>query len=125
MNLVDCSGWLEYFSNGKNARFFAPSIIDTKNLIVPVICIFEVFKRIAQQKDEYFALAAVTAMQQGQVIPLDANLSIHAAKMSWELKLAMADSIIWATAKAFGAIVWTQDPDFKDFPQVRFIPSQA
>ncbi len=121
MNMVDSSGWLEYFANGKNANFFAPTIVDSKNLIVPVICIFEIFKRIMQQKDEYHALGAVTAMQQGTVVPLDATLVIHAAKISCDLKLPMTDSIIWAIAKAFAATVWTQDADFKDLDGVRFI----
>ena len=124
MNLVDSSGWLEYFADGKNANFFAPAIMDAKNLIVPAVCIFEVFKRIAQQKDEYYALEAVTTMQQGTVVHLDAMMAIHAAKISCDLKLPMADSIIWATARAFDATFWTQDADFKDFAEVKFIESK-
>ena len=124
MNLVDSSGWLEYFANGKNANFFASAIIDSKNFIVPAVCIFKVFKRLAQQKDEYCALEAVTAMQQGTVIPLDSTLAIHAAKISYDLKLPMADSIIWATAKTFEATVWTQDADFRKLPNVKFIDSK-
>ena len=121
MNLVDSSGWLEYFADGHNAYFFAPPLEDTKNLIVPSICIFEVFKRIVQQRSEGDALEAVAIMQQGSIIPLDIPLSLKAAKLSHDLKLPMADSIILSTAMAFNAIVWTQDADFKDIRGVKFI----
>ncbi len=121
MNLVDSSGWLEYFANGKNAHFFAKPLEDIKNLIVPSICVFEVFKRVLQQRSEGEALRAIAAMQQGQVIPLDVPICLKAAKFSCDLKLPMADSIILATAKAYHATIWTQDSDFKDMPEVRFI----
>ena len=124
MNLVDSSGWLEYFADSKNAGFFAPAILDSKNLIVPSICIFEVFKRILHQKDENYALEAVTAMQQAAVIELNLPLAIHAAKISRDLKLPMADSIILATARAYEAIIWTQDADFKDLNGVKFIKEE-
>jgi len=56
MNLVDSSGWLEYFADGRNARFFAPALEDTENLIVSTINIYEVFKRVLQQRGEDAAL---------------------------------------------------------------------
>ena len=65
MNLVDSSGWLEYFANEKNADFFAAAIEDTDNLIVSTINLYEVFKRILQQRDENLALQAIALMQQG------------------------------------------------------------
>ena len=46
MNVVDSSGWLEYFSDGANAEFFAAPIENTEELYVPVISLYEVFKRI-------------------------------------------------------------------------------
>ena len=121
MNLVDSSGWLEYFANGRHADFFAPALEDTPRLIVPSICIFEVFKRVLQQKGEDAAIQAAALMQQAEVIPLDMTLSVYAARLSFELKLPMADSIIYATAKKFGATIWTQDEDFKTLPNVKFI----
>jgi predicted nucleic acid-binding protein len=92
MNVVDSSGWLEYFADGPNAGFFADAIEDTERLIVPVITIYEVFKRILQQRGEDEALIAVAAMSQGLVIELDASMSMVAARLSHELKLPMADS---------------------------------
>ena len=120
MNVVDSSGWLEYFANGPNAAFFASGIERTDELVVPTLSVYEVFKRVLQQRGEGDALQAVAAMQQGMVVDLDAGIALNAARMSLEHKLPMADSIILATAKAFGATVWTQDEDFKGLLGVRF-----
>jgi toxin FitB len=121
MNLVDSSGWLEYFSEGKNAKFFSKPLESSKGLIVPTICLYEVFKKILQQRGEESALQAVVLMQKGEIVPIDATLSIHAARLSFDLKLPMADSIILATARAYGAILWTQDSDFKDIEGIKLI----
>ncbi len=121
MNVVDSSGWLEYFADGANASFFAPAIEKTAELVVPTISIFEVFKRMRQQQDDTAALQAVMAMMQGQVVELDATLSLSAAKLSGDLKLPMADSMILATARAFDAELWTQDADLKDIDNVRYV----
>lgn len=121
MNVVDSSGWLEYFANGANASFFAPAIEDVSSLVVPVISIYEVFKRVLQQRGEADALQALVFMQQGQVIDLDATLAIEAARLSALEQLPMADSIILATARLHSAILWTQDVDLARFPDVRYI----
>jgi len=120
MNVVDSSAWLEYFANGANASFFAPAIERTEELLVPSQVIYEVFKRVLQQRDEGHALQAVAVMQQGTVVDLDARLALVAARISRERKLPMADSVILATARAFGATVWTQDEDFKGLSAVQF-----
>ena len=122
MNVVDSSGWLEYFANTLNASFFASAIEDTDNLLVPAISLYEVFKRVLQQSGEDNALKAVADMMQGQVIELDAKLSIYAAKLSAELKIPMADSIMLATARTYQAVLWTQDADFANIPDVQYQP---
>lgn len=124
MNLVDSSGWLEYFADGPNAGFFAGPIEDVDNLIVPTLCISEVFKRICQQRGEHNALQAIALMYQGQMIDLDASLALSAAKLGLDFKLPLADSIILATARAKNALIWTQDSDFKGFDGVKYIPSK-
>jgi toxin FitB len=121
MNVVDSSGWLEYFADAPNADFFAAAIEDTEQLIVPAITLYEVFKRICQQKDESEALQAVTVMMQSQIIDLIPSIALDAAKLSLELKLPMADSIILATAQAHNAVLWTQDGHFQDIEGVRFV----
>ena len=121
MNVVDSSGWLEYFADGENAPFFAPIIEDTKQLIVPVICIYEVFKRLITLRGENTALVHVGDMHQGQVADLTATIALQAAKISTERQLPMADSIILATARSYDATLWTQDADFKDIDGVQYI----
>lgn len=121
MNIVDSSGWLEYFADGPNASFFAPAIQKPTELIVPSISLYEVFKRILQQKEESDALRAVAAMHQGSVLPLDEALALSAARLSVERKLPMADSIMLASARSTGATLWTQDSDFEGLEGVRYI----
>ena len=120
MNVIDSSAWIEYFADGPNAGFFAGPVEDTADLIVPTLCLYEVFKRILQQRGEGEALQAVAAMRQGTVVDLNATLAIEAAKLSHEGKLPMADSIILATSRAHDAILWTQDIDFKGRAGVRY-----
>jgi predicted nucleic acid-binding protein len=121
MNVVDSSGWLEYFAEGKNADFFAPAIEDTENLIVPVICLYEVFKRILQQHGQGMAELRIADLHKGQVIDLTPPLALSAARLSAELKLPMADSLILVTAREYNATLWTQDEDFKDLEGVRYV----
>ena len=121
MNIVDSSGWLEYFAEGNNAEFFAPVIEDTKNLLVPVICIYEVFKRILQQSDLSSAQTHIGDMKLGTIIDLDESLALSVAKPSVDLKFPMADSLILATARANDATFWTQDEHFKGLDGVKYI----
>ena len=121
MNLVDSSGWLEYFADGKNADFFASPIQDIRNLAVSTINIYEVFKRILEEKDENGALEAIAVMQQARVIDFNSTLALSSAGLSYELKLPMADSIILATARSLKATLWTQDLHFANLPDVKYI----
>jgi len=121
MNVVDSCGWLEYFADGPNASFFAPAIEATEELLVPALTLFEVFKRILLQHTEADALRAIALMRQGQVMDLSDTLAIGAARLSVELRLPLADSIILHTARAFGATLWTQDAHFADVTAVRYV----
>ena len=121
MNVVVSSGWLEYFADGPNAEFFDAAIRDAKTLIVPTLSIFEVFKRISQQRGEGDALQAIAVMQQGTVVELNVPLALDAARLSIEGKLPMADSIMLATARASAAELWTQDSDFEGLTAVRYV----
>jgi predicted nucleic acid-binding protein len=120
MNIVDSSGWLEYFSDGPNSNHFSAPLKDSASLIVPVISIYEVFKVVLREAGENEALQAVAAMQKGKVIDLTTNLAMSAAKLSLHHKLPMADSIILATAKAHNCTIWTLDADFKNISGVKF-----
>jgi len=121
MNLVDSCGWLEFLADGPNAGFFSKALEDSARLIVPTICIYEVFRRLLQQVDRSAALEAVAAMRQAVVIPLTDALALQAAAIGQEMRLPMADSIVLATARACNAIVWTEDVDFRFISRVRYV----
>ena len=120
MNLVDSSGWLEYFADGKNADFFAPAVEDTNNLMVSTINIYEVFKNILLERDENAALQAIAVMQQAMIKDVDPAIALLASRLSIKNKLPMADSLIWATAKLNDATLWTQDSDFKEIREIKY-----
>ena len=122
MNVVDSSAWLSYFAGDKNAGLFAWPIEAIDELLVPGITVTEVFKCIMRQRGENEALEAIAHMEQGKVVPLDSSLAIDAAVYGLNNKLPLADSIIYATAKKFSAVIWTQDVDFKKFSGVKYYP---
>ncbi len=120
MNVVDSSGWLEYFAGGPNADFFSDALAATDELAVPTVSIYEVFKRVFQQRGEDDALQAIALMQQGSVVDLTASVALEAARTSMALALPMGDSIVLATARALGTAFWTQDADFADVDGVQY-----
>ena len=122
MNLVDSSGWLEYLSDGKNADSFSTPLNDIENVIVPTICIYEVFRVVLREKGENEALQAVALMKQGNIVDLSFEISIQAAKFSIDNKIPMADSIVYTTGQKYNAVIWTQDDDFKNLPGVKYFP---
>lgn len=120
MTVVDTSGWIEYFFGGKNAACFAPSIEDTAKLIVPVICLYEVFKKVNLVADEAKALQAVAQMKQGRVAEVTEAIALQAALISIRHHIPMADSLILATAWVEQATLWTQDEHFKGLSGVAY-----
>ena len=125
MNVVDSSAWLEYLTDGPNAEYFSAPLVDTDNLIVPTVCIYEVFKAVLRQRGEDAALQTVALMKQGITINLSDDLALQAAKISLKYQIPMADSIILATARAHEAVLWTQDQDFKDMENVNYFPKTS
>jgi predicted nucleic acid-binding protein len=121
MNVVDSSGWLEYFASGTNIGFFGPVIKSTDILVVPTVCVYEVFRRLLTQRGEEDALQAVGIMSLGIIADLTQEIAVNAALISSEFKIAMADSIILATARVYNAILWTQDADFEGLDGVQYI----
>lgn len=120
-NLVDSCGWLEYFADGANAAFYAPPIERVEELIVPTICILEVFRKVIRERGEHAALQAAAAMEQGTIVSLDAPIALAAGRLGVEHGLPLADSVILATAQAHKALIWTQDADFRKLDGVRYV----
>ena len=122
MNIVDSSGWLEYFSGGPNSDQFETPLQDPASLIVPVITIYEVFKVVLRESSENEALQVVAAMQKGTIIELTISIAMNASRLSLQYRLPMADSIILSTAQSYECLIWTQDSDFENLPDVKFFP---
>ncbi|MEX0827720.1 MAG: type II toxin-antitoxin system VapC family toxin [Haliea sp.] len=121
MNVVDSSAWLSYFANDPNSAQLAEPIEELADLLVPSITITEVFKNVLRQRGEEAALIATAHMKQGKVISLDSELAMDAAKYGVLHKLPLADSIIFATAQKYSAVLWTQDNDFEGLANVRYV----
>ena len=123
--MVDSSGWLEYFADGPGADFFAGAIEDVDHLVVPTICLYEVFKAVMIQRGEDAAIEAVASMQRGRVADLDAAVALTGARLSARLRLPMADSLILATSAIHEATLWTQDSDFEGLEGVKYLPKKG
>ncbi len=112
MILVDSSGWIEYFTDGPLADEFAPYLENFAEVVTPTIVIFEVYRVIRRQRSEEAATAAVAQMQKTSVVDLDQFLALSAADVSIDHGLAMADAIVYATARTKGVDMVTGDADF-------------
>ncbi len=120
MNIVDSCGWLEYFANDANASFFEPVLFDSAHLLIPSISIYEVCRRLLYLKLPQQADHALTLMTKGKVVDLSPAQMFEASAAAIRYKLALADAIIWQTAEAHGATLYTQDVDLKGLPHVKF-----
>ena len=119
MILVDSSGWIEFFTDGPLADDFAPYLVDLAEVVTPTIVIFEVFRVIRRQRSEEEAIEAVAQMQKTSVVDLDQFLALSAADVSVERGLAMADAIVYATARVQNIQLVTADSDFEGLSGAR------
>ena len=120
MIILDSSAWLEYFAGTQNGNIFAEYAEDFENLIVPVICLYEVYKIILKQRDENSAKIAIDFMKNGFVVDINSEIASKAAKISFQKKLPMADSLIYTVGQLYNAIIITQDDDFKNLDNIHY-----
>jgi predicted nucleic acid-binding protein len=125
VNVVDSSAWIEFLADDINAARFAPAVEALDELVVPTLCIYEVFKRVVQLKGESAAIDAVGLMLGGRVVELTSSIALEAARLSLEEGLAMADAIILATARLEAATLWTQDSHFEGLDGVEYVAKHA
>ena len=121
-NCLDSSGWIEVFHNASNAREFLKALGDFSSVIVSTISLYEVWKYTLLNADASRAQKIRQVMQQGIVVPVEAEIAIQAADLSLKRKIPMADSLIYTTAVLHNAILWTQDDHFNGLPHVRYFP---
>ena len=120
MNLVDSSAWLEYFAGTRNAELVADAVEAVDQLLVPSVVVLEVTRRVMRQRGEDAALQVAAVMHQGTIVPLDGALALGAAQLGVARTLSLVDSIIYASARQFGATIWTFDAEFEDLPNVKY-----
>lgn len=125
MIVVDSSGWIEFFTGGPNARRFGRYLRKPAELVTPTIVLYEVYKLIKRERTEEEALLAVAQIQKTRLVPLSESLALAAADASLELRLAMADAIVYATARAEGAELVTGDRDLRGLPGVTYLAKTA
>ncbi|HET6496274.1 MAG TPA: type II toxin-antitoxin system VapC family toxin [Thermoleophilia bacterium] len=121
MIVVDSCGWLEHFAGTSHGELYDEALRDPRELLVPAVCLAEVFRTMAREAGEPAALDAVGVMSQATVVALDADAAVEAARAGLAHRLPLADSIIYAAARRAGATVWTHDAHFRDLPGVRFV----
>jgi len=120
MIILDSSCWLEYFLNDKHAENYASMIEEQGDVIVPSIVLHEVFKVVMRADGEDSALSVAGILQLFPIIPVDENIAMFSVKLGKQHGLAMADSMILATAQIHHATLWTQDADFKGLGYVKY-----
>ena len=122
MILVDSSGWIEFFTGGANAGRYGSFLEKTSELVTPTVVLYEVYKLVRRERSEEEALLAAAQVQKTRLVPLSDSLALAAADASLEFRLAMADSIVYATARAENAELVTSDADLRGLPGVTYLP---
>ncbi len=118
--LVDTCGWIEWLTNGKLVKSFESYFKNPSELIIPTLLQYELYKWVVREKDMPTALEIMGITENGIIAPLDTRLALHAADISQQHNLAMADAIIYATSQLYDAMLITSDKHFKDLPNVKF-----
>ncbi|MFN2386663.1 MAG: type II toxin-antitoxin system VapC family toxin [Thermoanaerobaculia bacterium] len=122
MILVDSSGWIEYFTDGGNAARYGAYLKRPVEIVTPTVVLYEVYKLVKRERTEEEALLAAAQIHKTRLIPLSESLALAAADLSLELRLAMADAIVYATARAEEAELVTSDSDLRNLPGVTYLP---
>ena len=119
MHIVDSCGWLEWFTDGKLAEEYGRLLQGVDELLVPAVVLYEVYKVLKREIGEDKAILAVSYMKYSPVMPLDDILALKAADLALKHNLAVADAMVYATALAYNAPLFTSDADFDGLPLVK------
>lgn len=120
MNLVDSSGWIEFFLAGPNGPLFKPVVEQRAILLVPVIALFEVHKVLSRKVPPEAVDACLNVMRLGRVLDITDQRAVAAADTAARHRLAMADAMMYSLALEHKATFWTQDVDYQGLPGVHY-----
>ena len=122
MNMVDASGWVEYFLDSPRADLFASAIEDTPRLLVTSINLYEVHRVLSRKLPAHLRDTCLDLMRRAPVIDFNDARAIAAADVSSKHQLAMADAAMYAMALEHQATLWTQDADYQGLANVQYFP---
>ena len=120
MNVVDSSGWIEFFLAGANGPKFKPVIEQRNSLLVPVIALFEVHKVLSRKVPTEAVAQCLDVMRLGRVLAITDHRAVAAASIAAKHRLAMADAMMYSLALELDATFWTQDVDYQGLPGVNY-----
>lgn len=124
MNLIDSCGWLDFVFKGPNAERYSHYLLD-QEVLVPTVVMYEVYKVLSRDATEDLALQAVARMKTMTVAPLTEDIALLAAELALQHRLALADAVVYATARAHEARLVTSDFHFAELPDVEYLPAAA
>ena len=122
MNIVDASGWIEFFLAGTNGPKFKPVIENTSELLVSSVNMYEVHRVLSRKLPVELRDMCLQVMRRAPVIELNDERAIAASELSLKHGLAMADAAMYAIALEHKAVLWTQDADYQGLKGVKYFP---
>jgi len=122
MNIVDASGWIEFFLAGANGPKFKPVIENTSELLVSSVNMYEVHRVLSRKLPVELRAMCLEVMRRAPVIELNDERAIAASELSLKHGLAMADAAMYAIALEHKAVLWTQDADYQGLKGVKYFP---
>ena len=120
MNVVDSSGWVEYFQDSPQADLFAMAIEKRDQLLVPTIALFEVHKVLSRSLAADLVDRCLDVMRLGRVLDFTDARAVAASRVSRQHRLALADAAMYSMALEHRATFWTQDIDYDGLGSVRY-----
>ncbi len=121
MLLVDTSAWIEWLAGSPTGKAISAELPDQASWLVPTVVQLELAKWLTREVGEERADQVIAFTQLCDVIPLDTEIALAAAEACRIHKLATADAIVFATARARNAVLLTCDTHFEGLPGVRLI----
>lgn len=123
-NVIDSSVWIELVAKGGLPEEVLTQIEDPAELVVPTVVVLEVGKWLRRHAEVLQMARVLGWMKKGLVVDLSMQLAIAAARAGVEHRLPLADSIIYATARAHEAALWTMDRHFEGLEGVRMVVAE-
>lgn len=120
----DTSALVEITHDGLNAAIFANALAKAETVIISTISIYEIARYTTHAAGEAATAEILAFLYQYNIAPVTPEIAELAATLGPKHKLAMADTIIYATTLINKATLWTQDVDFKGLPYVKYYPKR-